>query len=104
MLYCFLACPDWGTELREKQRLFLDVLRVAKELGVSFAFPTQTIHVARPEDREHPDSPATDVEGTRRGRTKGRAVAEKTLKPFGGAAPTPVGFDEDYFEEQVRGE
>ena len=46
---------------------------LARELGVSFAFPTQTIHVAKPEDMLHPDPPRTDVEGTRRGRAKGAA-------------------------------
>ena len=45
LLYAFLECPDWGTELREKHRLFADVLRVAEELEVDFAFPTQTLHV-----------------------------------------------------------
>ncbi len=102
MLYCFVACPDWGTELREKQRLFLDVLRLAERLNVSFAFPTQTIHVAKPEDLEHPDRPGSDVAGTRRGREVGEKVARETLKPFGGEKPTPVGYDEEYFAEQVR--
>jgi len=101
LLYCFLECPDWGTELREKQRLYLDILRVAQELNISFAFPTQTIHVAKPEDLEHPDRPADDIEGTRRGREAGGRVARETLKPFGGAKPGAVGYDEAYFAEQV---
>ena len=76
----------------------------ADDLGVSFAFPTQTIHVAKPEDMEHPDPPKTDVEGTRRGRAVGADIARETLRPFRGDAPMPVGYDEEYFEEQVRGE
>ncbi len=27
--YCFLETPDWGTELRERHRLFLDIIRLA---------------------------------------------------------------------------
>ena len=44
LLYCFLECPDWAIELREKHRLFLDILQLAKRLGISFAFPTRTVH------------------------------------------------------------
>ncbi len=46
LLYCFVKTPDWPTELRERHRLFLDIVRLANRLGVDFAFPTQTLHVA----------------------------------------------------------
>lgn len=49
LLYCFIECPDWAVELREKQRLFLDILKLADALGVSFAFPTQTLHLHQEE-------------------------------------------------------
>jgi len=45
LLYCFVECPDWAIELREKHRLFNDIVRLAQRLGVSFAFPTQTVHL-----------------------------------------------------------
>jgi len=45
MLYLFFEVPDWNTELRERERLFLDIVRLADQLGVQFAFPTQTLHV-----------------------------------------------------------
>ncbi len=45
MLYFFLECGDWATELVEKQHVFLEVVRLADSLGVGFAFPTQTLHV-----------------------------------------------------------
>ena len=45
MLYCFLECPDWAVELREKHRLFVDIMKLAERLGVSFAFPTRTLHM-----------------------------------------------------------
>ncbi|MBN2560151.1 MAG: mechanosensitive ion channel [Phycisphaerae bacterium] len=47
MLYCFHETPDWTTEMRERHRLFLDIIRLANRLGVEFAFPTQTIHLAK---------------------------------------------------------
>lgn len=45
LLYVFFEVPDWNTELRERERLFLDIVRLADQLGVQFAFPTSTVHV-----------------------------------------------------------
>ena len=45
MLYFFLRVPDWSTELRERHRLFTEILRLAHELKISFAFPTRTLHM-----------------------------------------------------------
>jgi MscS family membrane protein len=45
LLYVFHAVPDWATEMRERHRLLTDIMRVARRLGVDFAFPTQTLHV-----------------------------------------------------------
>lgn len=38
---------DYAMENRERQRLFLDIMRLADELGVEFAFPTQTIYMGK---------------------------------------------------------
>jgi len=43
LVYMFHECPDWSTELRERHRFMLDILRLADRLRVSFAFPTQTV-------------------------------------------------------------
>ncbi len=45
MLYCFMEVPDWATEVRVRTNLNLEILRFAAAIGVSFAFPTQTLHV-----------------------------------------------------------
>ena len=45
LVYCFLEVSSWSEELREKHNFFLEILRLAEELGVEFAFPTQTVHV-----------------------------------------------------------
>jgi MscS family membrane protein len=45
MLYFFFEVGSWTAELRARHEIFLDFLRLAKELGVDFAFPTQTLHV-----------------------------------------------------------
>ncbi|MEM8739103.1 MAG: mechanosensitive ion channel family protein [Planctomycetota bacterium] len=56
LLYVFFEVPDWNTELRERERLFIDIVRLADTLGVQFAFPTQTVHLYR---EEHADAHAT---------------------------------------------
>lgn len=45
LLYCFLEVPTWSAELTARHEIFLSILRLAHDLGVEFAFPTQTIHV-----------------------------------------------------------
>jgi MscS family membrane protein len=49
LLYVFFTVPDWSAELRERHRLGTDILRLAVDLGVEFAFPTQTLYLKRPE-------------------------------------------------------
>ena len=41
----FLKAPDRATEFEERQRILLDILRLAEAQGVQFAFPTQTLHI-----------------------------------------------------------
>jgi MscS family membrane protein len=45
LVYVFWTTPDWATELKERHRFLLDILRLAKQLGVEFAFPTQTLYL-----------------------------------------------------------
>ena len=57
LLYCFLECPDWGMELREREQLFLNIIRLAERLGVAFAFPTRTLHMFQQTAGESPSLP-----------------------------------------------
>lgn len=52
LLYCFFEVPDWSSELAARTELNLAIMRLAKSIGVSFAFPTQTLHIAPPEAPE----------------------------------------------------
>lgn len=45
MVYMFFKVPDWSNELVERQNILLSILRLAKELGIEFAFPTRTLHI-----------------------------------------------------------
>ena len=45
LVYAFFDVPTWTDELAGKQRLLLGIMRLAETLGISFAFPTQTLHI-----------------------------------------------------------
>ncbi len=86
LLYCFVEVPDWATELRERERLFLDIMRLAKRLEVEFAFPTQTLYMRQEEAPRHgslDDTPEAF------GRAQGRQVVRDSLGPDG-TIPPPV--------------
>lgn len=55
LLHVFFEVPDWGAELRERHRLAIDILRVARTLGVQFAFPTQTVHLVQGQATQYAD-------------------------------------------------
>jgi MscS family membrane protein len=54
LVYVFWETPDWSTELRERQRFLLDILRLAKTQQIDMAFPTQTLHLLTPSDTQNP--------------------------------------------------
>ncbi len=45
LFYIFFDVPTWSEEIRARHEIMLEILRLAKALGVRFAFPTQTMHV-----------------------------------------------------------
>lgn len=57
LLYVFWEVPDWSCELNERQNLLLDIMRVADDMGIGFAYPTQTLHVVNSAQAEHETLP-----------------------------------------------
>jgi len=53
LVYVFFTVPDWSTELRERERLFVDIILLADKLDVRFAFPTQTLHMYKEEHQPY---------------------------------------------------
>ncbi len=92
LLYCFYETPDWATELRERHRLFNDILRLAERLGVEFAFPTQTIHLHQ-EPTRSPDHvpPPPSGDPIKAGRKAAAAIVRES--GLAGTIPPPAGFD-----------
>jgi MscS family membrane protein len=89
MLYCFHECPDWGTELRERHRLYLDIMRLARRLGIEFAFPTQTIHIAKDDPDAAPPTPPETPAVPPDARKLGRETAEALVAELGNAKARP---------------
>jgi MscS family membrane protein len=97
LLYCFHETPDWVTELRERHRLFLDIIRLANRLGVEFAFPTQTIHLAKedggdrgappPKIDKAPPGKKTSEEAYNWGRSVADEIARESIGNAEGVAP-----------------
>jgi MscS family membrane protein len=94
LLYMFFDTPDWSTELRERHRLAVDILRLAHELGVEFAFPTQTVYL-----REEPWSPPETAgagypEASRMQLEAARQAAGRIVDDaLAGEVPPPVEFE-----------
>lgn len=50
LVYIFFAAPDWNTELRERHRFLVDLHRLACDMDIEFAYPSQRLILARHED------------------------------------------------------
>lgn len=48
-IIAYLKSPDLDTYLANKHQLIGNIIDLAAEIGVDFAFPTQTIHIANPD-------------------------------------------------------
>ncbi len=85
LVYVFWQTPEWGTELRERHRFLIDCLRIAKRLGVEFAYPTQTLYM-RENDGELPvpevgefSPPQSEQDAIKLGSAEARSVVAATL-------------------------
>ena len=108
LLYTFHETPDWATELRERHRLLADTVRLARSLGVEFAFPTQTLHLASvpPGMAPHlavgerpvppPSGPVGQDEAIRLGRDEANAIMDGQ---WSGTVQEPVTFGDP---ERIR--
>jgi len=93
LVYVFWATPDWNTELRERHRFLLDVLRLARQLEIEFAYPTQTLYLKRG-DVEGAAAQAfkpamSQQEAFSRGQAEAESIVSQTL---GSDIPGPVEF------------
>ena len=83
LVYVFWETPDWNMELRERHRFLLDILRLAKQLSVEFAYPTQTLYLKQNEESS-PSAGAfspsmTEKDAFALGQKEARSIVEATM-------------------------
>lgn len=110
LVYMFFEAPEWSTELRERHRLMLDIMRLADRLGVQFAYPTQRLVLEQGEPPEHPplaeDAAAAasppagghDVLARRHGRVLAREMTQQ--ERWRRRVPPPHHFAADVEDEE----
>jgi MscS family membrane protein len=64
LLNYFATVNEWGQDMILRQNIYLEIITLAKELNIAFAFPTQTLHVETvagqtPIKRDHSESTET---------------------------------------------
>lgn len=58
MVFFFFECDTWSKEVKARHDIYLEFMRLAQDLGVSFAFPTRSLHIesaAKQTDKTLPD-------------------------------------------------
>lgn len=45
MFYIFFEVPDWPAELKARHEIILEIIKLGRQLGIQFAFPTQTLQI-----------------------------------------------------------
>ena len=94
LVYVFWETPDWNTELRERHRFLVDISRLAKQLDVEFAYPTQTIFLKKDsgtaETTETFKPAMTQDEAFLMGKRQAEVIVDSTLGR--GNKPDPVTF------------
>jgi MscS family membrane protein len=45
MFYIFFEAPNWALELQYRHEIIIQILKLAEDLNVRFAFPTRTLHM-----------------------------------------------------------
>ena len=79
LVYCFVIVPDWIAEEREKHRLFNDILRLAKKLGIEFVPPTQHLYTRADKALEYTNIPTDEPSAV----AEGKRIADDIMRQSG---------------------
>ena len=75
MLYFFLQTKDWTGELQEKHNILINIMKLAEQLQIGLAFPTQTLHLLQAE------TPGNDLQQIDSPQDLGREAASRIAAP-----------------------
>jgi MscS family membrane protein len=90
LVYVFWETPEWSTELRERHRFLLDILRLARDLGVEFAYPTQTLYMKNEGEAVDIQKESPKESALEQGRDLAKRIVEESTGL--GVKPPPVKF------------
>lgn len=93
LMQCHFKVGGFSQFARERQQLLLEVMRLAGDLGVEFAFPTQTIHMAK----DPAQAPAVDEM-----KASVAAYAPEGARSQPDADPLTIGYLPGYQEAQAE--
>jgi MscS family membrane protein len=79
LMQFYVLAPGFRDDVAERHAIYSHVLELAQRLNVGLAFPTQTIHLAKPEDALHADAPRTRDEALERGRAAALDISKSEL-------------------------
>jgi MscS family membrane protein len=96
MVYFFFECETWTDELEGRHNTYLEFMRLARDLGVSFAFPTQSIHIESAAERSAKALPASPSEAEL------QAVVESYAQNGDRARPDGIKITESQYVPSVR--
>jgi small-conductance mechanosensitive channel len=78
-LLCHFRVADYAAQVEAQHALIMDIIALAEEVGVSFAFPTRTVHVQGGAPLPAPSEPTVET---------ANAAVPRAAAPVGGAAPS----------------
>jgi MscS family membrane protein len=100
LLYYHIEAPTWSEELQARGQNFMEIMRLAEALGVSFAFPSQSLYVESTPDKPlqpRPRPPVQELEQVAAafgpGGSKGRPGGPEWSQSFTVGARTLRGDD-----------
>ena len=61
-VFAFVRCADWNEFMAVKEDLNLRIAEIVRDSGTGFAFPSQTVYLARDRGVDAARGPATEAE------------------------------------------
>lgn len=59
LVVCQVLLADWGEFTARKEELYLDIMEIVEQLGLGFAFPSQSVYIENMPGVTSPDQPLT---------------------------------------------
>lgn len=45
LVRCYILLPDWGKYTAEKERIYLEIMKIVEDLGLAIAFPGRSVYI-----------------------------------------------------------